>query len=69
METQQETLIELNGMEMHYREFGAGHPVLLLHGFFKSGAMWDAYVPQLAEHFRVIVPDLRGHGASTNPGT
>jgi pimeloyl-ACP methyl ester carboxylesterase len=67
MQEHEEALIELSGMEMHYRIFGAGEPVLLLHGFFKSGAMWDPYIPHLADHFRVIVLDLRGHGASTNP--
>ena len=48
------------------REFGAGPPVVLLHGFTNYGLSW---APQLAAvvhaGHRVILPDLRGHGAST----
>ena len=49
----------------HNRQ-GAG-PVILLHGFPLNGAMWDEVVPALSDRYRVIVPDLRGHGATAAP--
>jgi pimeloyl-ACP methyl ester carboxylesterase len=54
-------------IELAYREFGSGMPVVLLHGNGNSGVMWDPVIPELARHYRVIVPDLRGYGRSTNP--
>jgi pimeloyl-ACP methyl ester carboxylesterase len=59
--------VALNGMEMYYKAFGEGEPLVLLHGFGGSGHVWAEVVPAYAPHFRVIVPDLRGHGRSTNP--
>lgn len=46
---------------------GDGPPVLLLHGFPQTRAMWHAVAPQLAKHFTVVTADLRGYGASTKP--
>src|ERR671939_828149 len=43
---------------------GAGPPLLLIHGLMVSGAMYQPVLPALAAHYRVIVPDLRGHGRS-----
>jgi pimeloyl-ACP methyl ester carboxylesterase len=40
---------------------------VLLHGFFASGEVWTPYIPILSSRFRLIIPDLRGHGRSTNP--
>jgi pimeloyl-ACP methyl ester carboxylesterase len=59
--------VSLGGLEMYYETTGQGTPLLLLHGFTQTGRMWDPFVPALAEHYQVIVPDLRGHGGSTNP--
>ena len=39
--------------------------ILLLHGNAESSAAWYAWVPQLARKYRVVRPDMRGHGAST----
>lgn len=52
---------------MHYQEYGAGTPLVLLHGFGGSGQNWHPFLAALSEHYRLIVVDLRGHGASTNP--
>lgn len=57
----------LNGIEMAYTIRGTGEPLLLLHGFGGCGRDWDPVVSRLAEHYRVINVDLRGHGGSTNP--
>jgi pimeloyl-ACP methyl ester carboxylesterase len=60
-------VVAVNGIEMYYETSGQGEPLLLLHGFNGSGAAWRRMVPELAKEYRVIVPDLRGHGRSTNP--
>jgi pimeloyl-ACP methyl ester carboxylesterase len=57
----------LNGIEMYVETHGSGDPLVLLHGFGGAGAMWGTMVQELATQYRVIVPDLRGHGRSTNP--
>jgi pimeloyl-ACP methyl ester carboxylesterase len=57
----------VNGIEMYYETSGEGDPLILLHGFNGSGQAWAGVIPEFAKHYRVIVPDLRGHGRSTNP--
>lgn len=57
----------VNNIEMYYERIGQGEPLVLLHGFNTSGASWAKVVPELAKSYQVIVPDLRGHGRSTNP--
>jgi len=52
---------------LYYQEFGKGSPLVLLHGFFDTGDIWKPWIPKFAETYRVIVPDLRGHGRSENP--
>lgn len=61
------TTANVNGIQLYYRDHGAGEPLLLLHGFTGSGDDWQHVFPQPLAGFRVIVPDLRGHGRSTNP--
>jgi pimeloyl-ACP methyl ester carboxylesterase len=57
----------VNGMQMYYEVHGAGTPLVLLHGTPSSGRSWQTFIPHFAEHYRVIVPDFRGYGHSTNP--
>jgi haloacetate dehalogenase len=52
---------------LHVRTAGSGPPLLLLHGYPQTGAAWHAVAPSLADEFRVVVPDLRGYGASAGP--
>ncbi|WP_409342940.1 alpha/beta fold hydrolase [Paenibacillus sp. MBLB4367] len=59
--------ITINESKLAYTDQGSGLPVVLLHGFCGSGAYWDQVVPTLAQHYRVIVPDQRGHGESDAP--
>jgi 3-oxoadipate enol-lactonase len=47
-----------------YREVGHGRPLLLLHGLMASGEMFDPLVDRLQDSFRMLIPDLRGHGES-----
>ena len=59
-----------DGVELAYRELGGGRPLLLLHGFTASGTQWirPGLATTLAEQgYRVILPDLRGHGDSARP--
>ena len=59
-----------DGVELAWREVGSGRPFILLHGLMGSGARLagQGLVPALAEHgYRVVLPDLRGHGDSGRP--
>ena len=59
----------INGMELYYELRGAGEPLMLLHGFTGAGSDWG-YVfnlDDLTKSYRPIIPDMRGHGGSTNP--
>lgn len=47
-----------------YRIEGDGEPLLMLHGLMVSGAMFDPLVDLLRDRFRMLIPDLRGHGRS-----
>jgi pimeloyl-ACP methyl ester carboxylesterase len=52
---------------MFYEDRGEGVPLLLLHGGTGIGADWRHVFPTDPAGYRVVVPDLRGHGRSTNP--
>lgn len=56
-----------NGVKVAYQDAGSKEPLVLLHGFCGSSHYWQKVIPQLAESFRVIAPDLRGHGESSAP--
>jgi pimeloyl-ACP methyl ester carboxylesterase len=58
---------DINGFEMYYEDRGDGDPLLLLHGGTGIGADWRHVFAADPDRYRVIVPDLRGHGRSTNP--
>ena len=57
----------VNGVELHYETAGEGEPLLWLHGFLGAGPDWRHIFGEPPSGFRLIAPDLRGHGASTNP--
>jgi len=51
-------------MQLHFREYGRGEPLILLHGLFGDGGNWQGLAAALTDRFRVLVPDLRNHGRS-----
>ena len=59
--------LHVNGINMGYRDIGDGPILVLLHGFSGTGEAWNPLLEDLSAHFRLIVPDLRGHGRSINP--
>jgi pimeloyl-ACP methyl ester carboxylesterase len=58
-------IVEVNGVRLGYSDTGSGSPVVLLvHGFPLNRSMWEPQLGRLRARARVIVPDLRGFGAS-----
>ncbi|MCI5076522.1 alpha/beta hydrolase [Oricola sp.] len=56
--------VALDGATIHARVGGAGEPLLLLHGYPQTHAMWHGIAEDLARSHRVVVADLRGYGDS-----
>ena len=61
--------VRANGLDVYYEEHGRGEePLILVHGGLITGMTnWGPSIPDFEEHFRVIVPDSRGHGRTQNP--
>lgn len=62
-----EGAVAVNGVELFYRIGGIGPPLLLIHGFTGTGRYWDRFLDEFGPHYTLVIPDLRGHGRSTNP--
>lgn len=61
-------ILNLNGLHHHVTDQGHGEPVLFLHGFPDSSAIWRNQIPAfVAAGYRAIVPDLRGFGLTDAP--
>lgn len=56
-----------DGTSIFLQTGGSGPPLLLLHGYPQTHAMWHRVAPALAKHFTLVIPDLRGYGRSTGP--
>jgi haloacetate dehalogenase len=61
--------LTVNGVEIFVRTGGRadGPPLLLLHGYPQSHAIWHRVAPALADTFALVIPDLRGYGRSAKP--
>ncbi|WP_192251529.1 alpha/beta fold hydrolase [Mesorhizobium caraganae] len=55
----------VNGIQMYYAVFGAGDPILLIHGGLGHADIWASQVATMSKTHKVIVADSRGHGRST----
>ena len=55
---------ELHGHRMIYRSAGSGPPIVLIHGMVNSSRHWEEVALRLSDRYRVIAPDLIGHGDS-----
>lgn len=56
-----------DGVTIHVRVGGQGPPLLLLHGHPQTHAIWHKVAPALAQHFTLVMADLRGYGDSSRP--
>lgn len=65
--TQNDHVVRVDGVNFYYEVHGQGPDLLLLHAGSLSADMWRPYLAAFAEHYRVIAPDMRGHGRSDNP--
>lgn len=61
--------VEIHGERLAYYDEGQGEVLLLIHGMAGSSATWREILPRLAKNYRVIAPDLLGHGQSAKPRT
>ncbi len=64
---QEGSFVNVNGVEIYYETYGEGEPLLLLHGFMLSHKFWKPWIEDFSKNYKLIIPDLRGHGYSTNP--
>lgn len=53
-----------NKQNLSYTDRGGGFPLVLLHGYLETKAVWNDFAKQLAVKHRVIIPDIPGHGQS-----
>lgn len=67
VEIKQERL-EHDGYRTHYRLAGNGNPVVLLHGAGGDSSLFDGTIASLMVSYRLIAPDILGHGSTTGPG-
>ncbi|HEX6980183.1 MAG TPA: alpha/beta hydrolase [Alphaproteobacteria bacterium] len=61
--------LSTSGTEINLRYGGSGPPLLLIHGYPQTHAMWHRVAPELARRFTVVIPDLRGYGDSGKPAS
>ena len=60
---------ESGGVSIRYVELGSGEPVIAIHGYSSNSDSWLERVSSLAENYRLILFDQRGHGLSDKPHT
>jgi 3-oxoadipate enol-lactonase len=58
--------ISVNGIDVNYIDVGTGDVLLMIHNLTSDLTGFDDNVPELSKHFRIIAPDVRGHGYTTH---
>jgi len=61
-----EDYVDIGDIKMYYATFGTGEPVFLLHGGMVDYTSWFFQIKELAKYFRIIAPDTRAHGRTTD---
>lgn len=59
--------VRVGELDVHVAEAGQGEPLVLLHGWPQHWYCWRGVIPLLADRYRLVVPDLRGHGWTSAP--
>ena len=59
--------VDAGGLRVHIAEAGSGPPLVLQHGWPQNWFMWRKLIPELAKDYRLVCPDLRGHGWTDAP--
>ncbi|MCW2714952.1 MAG: Soluble epoxide hydrolase [Frankiales bacterium] len=62
-------ILQVGELSVHVAEAGEGEPLVLLHGWPQHWYCWHRVVPLLADRYRLVMPDLRGHGWTSAPPT
>ncbi len=65
MDTIKDQFAKIDDVSIHYKVFGKGDPLILLHGSLESMEDWKKQIPEFSKRYRVIAMDNRGHGQST----
>ena len=65
LDTAREHQVTVDDVKIHYKTWGKGEAVLLLHGAMEYWREWEHQIPALAKEFKVIAVDTRGHGQSS----
>ena len=63
----EERYVETNGIKLHTVIIGSGKPLILLHGFPDFWYGWKNVIMGLKDHYKLIVPDMRGYNLSDKP--
>jgi pimeloyl-ACP methyl ester carboxylesterase len=56
--------VEIDGAVISYLDIGSGEAVMLAHGYLWSAMIWEPQIKALSRRYRLIIPDLSGHGRS-----
>lgn len=59
--------LQVNGVTINLHHGGNGPPLLLLHGYPQTHVIWHGIADELAKHYTLVMPDLRGYGESSKP--
>ena len=62
-------MVQVRDLNLHYEMHGRSdaEPLVLLHSFTATGQIFNPFLNQLGENYRLYIPDWRGHGRTTNP--